>query len=421
MKVNNSVLNILNITLEISLLLLFIFIFLSADYSINRMSIPIMNFHVLFRDILLYFIFFLFFFISFFNKKILIKGLFYKEILLIFLVYYIFIPIGFLNGNLIKNMFHNIRYVNYIMIYFPLLYLFRENMSYKNYLLKFFSIILLFSCLFNIVLLFIFCNNTIPLRNEFFWIDYKANLIVPRILIPFSSIFPVALIFIVYFYRGLKSFMIELLLLMLIAVSFYRSLWVISFSSLFFIFILAKSYEDKFNILKITLISVLIISSFIFIFEKTGVVKVVNSMVSTKEITNIDRINEHKFFWNKFIKNPLIGYGQGATINFFFYSFGKEIETTFLHNVYLIYLLNFGIIGTFFILWAFLSFIIKTFYFLKKNKQKSIAEPLLSSFLAILIVSIFTSDIYYSKGYVFIAIVMALTSDYIEKNENYLA
>jgi O-antigen ligase len=134
------------------------------------------------------------------------------------------------------------------------------------------------------------------------------------------------------------------------------------------------------------------------------------------QMSNSDRIEELNAFAKKISKKAFFGHGQGSTVEFYFPSFGKRIETKFSHNSYLVFLLNFGIVGTIII------FIALIYPLIDSSRKKMIMQLEMykvgfnSTFFSILVISMLTANLTVTSGFFFIGFYMAILSNLKAKN-----
>lgn len=408
------------------LIYLLFFIMLITNDSASILSVPIASFHILLKDIFLYSLLFIYTVKALYIKKIK-TGYFYKHVLVILTIYYLFIPWGLYNGNSWDKIFYNLRQINYILVYFPLI-AYLHNKSPKQ-VLHFSVIIIMIEALLTIILSYIYYGKLIEIRTEFFWIDNpQSELRFSRILMASSTFFPSAIITLIYLIQKkatLKKKNIAILLIILIvalSLTFSRSLWigmVVCFITAFLL--VSESLYWRIRTIFKGFIFLISISIFLFAIKRElffNIIERFTSIFNFEMMSNFDRINEMKAFIGKIIERPLLGFGQGSSVELYLYSFGEYIDTPFSHNSYLIYLLNFGIIGTLIIIAAFVSYFITN---LRTAKRLSgfycaVKIGLDAGFLGLLVVSFVTSNITYTSGCFFMGVFFALQNKLLEQS-----
>lgn len=401
---------------------------LTNDSASSVLSIPVANFHILVKDILLYPLLLMCILAAFKNKRFK-TGLFWIQVALILSVYYLFILWGISNGNSWKHIFHNLRQVNFLLIYFPLIaYLDKEE---PENLLLFCVKIILASSILTCALSYYFygfsINGSIPInvRTEFFWIDSPSHLQIYRILMAASTYFPVTIITLLCMTPHLKSrerrycILISVIVSIALLLTFSRSLWLaMGICTIAAFFLLDLSWPAKFKIVQIFAVFFVCFLVLISLLKASLLLDVKERFMSIFDMNmmaNFERLDEAKVFLDKIREKPLLGYGQGASLELYVHSFGKRVVTTFSHNSYLIYLLNYGIIGTFLILSSFVFYFVKIRGVRLTGIDNAIKTGLNCGFIGLLTLSLVTSNITYTSGCFFLGLFFAVQSKLLER------
>tara|TARA_B100000029_G_C17006818_1_gene753315 strand:- start:52 stop:594 length:543 start_codon:yes stop_codon:yes gene_type:complete len=113
-----------------------------------------------------------------------------------------------------------------------------------------------------------------------------------------------------------------------------------------------------------------------------------------------DKIKESWVLLNEIIKNPIVGFGLGATFSFFTPLRGFLINTWYAHNFYLFIWFKLGLLGLISFLSLFYNSFKKGIYLLSISEAdiyKHLILGLLASFIGIVISSIALPDLF-SRG-----------------------
>jgi O-antigen ligase len=400
--------------------LLAVVVLSTNDSAREYLKVPIGNFNLIERDLLLYPLIFLLFIRTIVVNKTLRIGAFGAPLLCIIAIYYIWAIYGFARGNEIKNVFFHIRQVNYLIVYPMFIYFINS----RELLLKYLKIMLgciTVAAIITVMLAIHYSQSDFVARNEFFWITGGSfkNFFHIRLAAAFFFNMALAILISIWILRSRiisrtnLTLLISLITIALI-LTVLRSYWVGTIVSISILFLLSRK---RIKTLIMPICMLVFVAVLFFVFKDSigeYIITQVSLSVDPDSIAFSDRALESQIALDSFQQNIIFGSGVGATIVTSLQSVGETAESSFCHNSYLTILMFFGVIGA-------IIFIIVAAVIVKRSK--SIYERLLSHndyFGASLVLgcvagmggllacSATAAAMNYSTGYFLIAIVLGL-------------
>jgi len=185
----------------------------------------------------------------------------------------------------------------------------------------------------------------------------------------FGIIIGALLVFPLYMLFNVKNPFIKCILFFSICISFFSvfnsmskmGIIVSNFSFLIYFILIEKSYKNKFKILTVGVLIMLILFNFINFsaIEYRFIYKNITDFTSNRSLLWIGAVSA-------ILEKPIFGYGAATYVHKYYLSRVTGLDLT-VHNLFLQFLLEYGLIG----LILFFLLIYRTFFIIKINKLLS--------------------------------------------------